>query len=99
MNKFINWLAYSSKDSEKVSLTLKSFLTFLVTVATIVAGFYKVQLPSEDLTAFVDTGIALVQSVLVVASFASTIVGLVRKIWRTYNGTNAVINDAQALNS
>ncbi len=99
MNKIVNWLVFSSKDSTKFSLALKSFGTLVITALTVVFRFYNVPMPTADLTAIVDTGIALTQAILMVVSFLTTLYGLFRKLWTTYKGTNAVINDPLALNS
>lgn len=91
--KIINWLVLSSKDSTATSVTVKAFLTALVTTITILAGFVHVQLPTADLTAIVDLGIAIVQGTLLVVSSITTLIALGRKIYRTFKGTNAVLND------
>jgi len=92
IKKVLLWLVFSSKNSAKISLTIKAALTGLVTVATIYAGIANVSLPTEALTQAVDGIITFVQTALVAISSAVTAWGLIRKIWRSFTGDNHVIN-------
>lgn len=87
MKKILNWIMLSSQDSTKVSLTLKSTLTLLVTALTIIG------LPKAELGTLADQIVTLVQGVLVVVSAATGVWGMVRKINTTMGGTNSVLND------
>lgn len=95
MTKFFSWIILSSRDSEKVSLTVKAFFTGLITVATILAGLSHITLPGDTLTAFADAGVTFVQAILLVVSSIATLYGLARKLWTSFRGTNAVINNPQ----
>lgn len=87
------WLVFSSKNSAKISLTIKAALTGLITVATIYAGIANVQLPTEALTQTVDAIVTFVQTAFLAISSAVTVYGLLRKIWTTFTGDNHVINN------
>lgn len=85
------WIWFSSKDSSKVSLTVKSIGLGLVTILTIAAGMAQVSIPSStDLSQIVDSVVALVQGILMVVSLGGTVWGLVRKIYLTMRGENDV---------
>ena len=85
------WLVFSSTDPARVSLTIKAFLTGLLTYGTVLAGFGHIQLPVDLLTQLVDAVVAFVQTVLLCVSIGAGIVGLVRKIATTFSGDNQVI--------
>jgi hypothetical protein len=85
------WLVFSSTNPERISLTVKAFLTGLLTYSTIVAGFGHVQLPIDLLTQLVDGIVAFVQAALLCVSIGAGIVGLTRKIATTFSDTNQVI--------
>jgi hypothetical protein len=85
------WLVFSSTNPQRVSLTIKAFLTGLLTYSTVLAGFGHIQLPIDLLTQLVDGIVAFVQTALLCVSIAAGIVGLIRKIATTFSETNQVI--------
>lgn len=93
MNKLVNWLLLSSADSSKLSLTIKGASVGVITVLTMVSGLAHIQLPSDTLTALFDTAVGSLQALAVVLSGIATAVGLLRKLWLTARGENAVLND------
>jgi hypothetical protein len=87
----VAWLVFSSKDAQAISLSARGFLVLAATWVTIAAGFAHVQLPSDLLTQFIDSTVALIQGLLMIVSIVVTICGLIRKIARTIDGTNQVL--------
>ncbi len=99
LNRIINWIVLSSKNSSKPSTTVLAGFTAIATGISIVWGLvYHVNPPNAELNAFVDTGLVFVQSITVVISTLVTFWAAGRKLWRTFKGTNEVINDPLALN-
>lgn len=96
LNKIWVWLKFSSANPQEVSLTFKAALTAVLTALTVVLGFAHIQLPSDQLTAFMDAGVQLVQAVLLALASAMTVWGVLRKLWTTVRGTNAVIQEHPA---
>jgi hypothetical protein len=88
-----NWLVFSSADPKRVSLTLRGFLVALATYTTVLAGIAHVQLPSDLITQLIEGVVSLVQQLLMLVSTAITIIGIVRKIAKTFAGTNKVLAD------
>lgn len=86
MEKIWNWLVVSSADPNAYSLTIKGTLLGIATVLTMLAGFGHIQL--GDLTPLVDGIVQAVQAFLALVSSVVFVVGLVRKIYRTANGTH-----------
>jgi hypothetical protein len=91
IKKAIAWLVFSSKDAQAISLSAKSFLVLAATWVTVAAGLAHVQLPSDLLTQLIDSTVALIQGLLMIVSTVVTIVGIIRKIARTIDGTNQVL--------
>jgi hypothetical protein len=85
------WLMFSSNNPQAISLTIKGVLVTLLTYVTVAAGLAHISLPSDILTQVVDAIVMFVQSVLMAISIAITIVGLVRKLFKTFAGTNSVL--------
>lgn len=98
IKKVFAWLVFSSKNSAKISLSVKSALTFFVTMLTVWAGFAHIQLPTEALTQAVDDIIVFIQTAFLLISTASTIWGLLRKVWTSITGSNAVVNEHEVFN-
>lgn len=88
MNKVISWIVYSSKNSEKFSLTLRGILLTVVTFAT---HFF----PEVDFPLLVESIVLFVQQALTLIGTAMMVWGAVRKIITTVNGSNAVLNDLE----
>lgn len=88
---FFEWVVFSSKDPEKISLTLKGILGAGVTAATIGMNLAGVGGASE-LGQVVDALISAVQSFAVLVTSIMTVYGLVRKLYSTVKGENQVLN-------
>lgn len=94
LQKVWDWLVWSSADPNQLSLTLKGYLTGVVTLATYAIGIAHVQLPAgvpEIVNQSVDGIVALGQAVAGVISAAAVVIGLFRKIYLTFKGQNQAI--------
>lgn len=90
--KILDWLLASSADPQKVSLTLKGVLIGVIPTIIAFAGLTGVTIPDQEaLTSIVNDGSMIVQILLGMVASAMTVWGLLRKIWRTWNGTNEVL--------
>lgn len=98
LHKIWAWIVYSSQDSTKISLTVKSALTGLITALTVAAGLANIHLPSAELTALVDSIVFLIQSLLLLVSSALAAWGLIRKIATSFTKDNKVVNEHEAFN-
>ena len=85
------WLVFSSSNAQKISLTIKAGLIAALTYATVIAGLANISLPNDLLTQIIDTTVMLVQSFLLAVSYAAALIGLVRKVMKTFSGTNEVL--------
>ena len=83
--QLVSWVAFSSKNPEKVSLTLKGAL---VGISTIAIYFF----PTADFSTVVDSVVTLVQQSLAIVSTIMVVVGGIRKVVRSIRGDNAVLN-------
>jgi hypothetical protein len=86
------WLVFSSKDPEAIALTMKAGLPFVISLLTVAAGLGHVQLPSDLITQLFDAVLQVVQTIAILVTGIATIVGLVRKIISTLDGSNAILN-------
>ncbi len=87
IERFFNWLLLSSKDSANFSLTIKAGLAWVIAVMA------YANLPTYNLPVMSDQ---IVEAVMILVQWISatvTLYGLWRKIIRTWNGENAVVND------
>ena len=87
---FLTWLLVSSKDPEKLSLTIKGILVGILPVLSAVFGLANVQL--GDLTPIVDAIAAAVQTFIAFVAAAIALYGLVRKVILTLTGSHAGLN-------
>lgn len=92
MKKIINWLVISSADPEKLSLTVKGFLVGIIPIVSFVLHFSKINLGDETLTSLIDSIVVLIQAALGIVAGIVFVVGLVRKIVATIQGTHAGLN-------
>lgn len=86
------WLIKSSKEPQAVALTIKATLTAALTYATVLAGLGHVQLPNADITSLIDLIVQSTQTFLLFVSTAYAAIGIIRKIWRTIQGTHVGLN-------
>jgi hypothetical protein len=82
------WIVYSSADPTRYSLFLKGTLVTVATYATVIAGFAHIAVPSDLITQIIDAVVAIVQDGLMLISVIVAAAGLIRKLYRTYSGTN-----------
>ena len=90
ITKIIDWVLWSSKNADKISLTVKSILSGAIVVTLL--QVLKIDVPVDMFSATIDMFVTIIQEVGVVATAVVTIVGLVRKIVSTFKGTNDVLN-------
>lgn len=86
LRTIIEFIVYSSKNSQKISLTVKGAL---VSVVAILVYFF----PGTDFSSAIDTIVLLVQQILAALGTAMLVVGVIRKLWTTVRGTNDQINN------
>jgi hypothetical protein len=91
LSEVIDWIAFSSTDPTKTSLTVKAFLTALVTYGTMLAGFGDVKLPISQLNGIVDLIVQLVQAILMTVSIGIALYGAIRKIYLTLTDKNQAV--------
>lgn len=92
MKNFINWFLFSSKDANKLSLTVKAAITGVITYVVLFANVFHMNFTADSFSPLVEAVGKVVEYGLMLGSSIGTIVGFFRKIDRTNNGTNAVIN-------
>lgn len=93
MFKFWNWLVRSSADPNKLSTTVKGFLLGVLPLLVLAFGMAHVNLDSERLTVIINDLALVIQYALGTVSAAVSVYGLIRKLVKTLNGTNAVLNE------
>lgn len=81
--KIIEWIIFSSKNADKISLTVKGFLVG-------VASMLVILFPGADFSPLVDSIAIVVQQGLALISVVMVMWGAVRKVYRTIVGTNKV---------
>lgn len=86
IKRIAQWLYYSSKDMNKVSTTVKSFLVGLATFATFALGLQDIALDQNLVTQAIDAIIAVVQSFGVLISALGVAYGMIRKVIVTAKG-------------
>lgn len=99
LTKIFVWLARSSRNSSQWSLTSKAILTGTITFITMVANLAGVSIPGpEVLTQALDGVIAVIQAFVFLISTLTTAYGIIRKVYTTIIGQNAVINNHPVFN-
>lgn len=88
MQNILNWFIFSSKNPEKISLTLKSALTGLATFS-VVLGLHT---SGIDFGPTIDSIVNAVTSITQTVSAIAAAYGLCRKLYLTIIGENPVIN-------
>ncbi len=86
------WLVLSSENPKKYSLTIKATLTAVVTMVTTFAGIAGIGLPQTDWAMLIDTILMIIQQFLTAIALIAGLVGLVKKVGSTIQGTNQVVN-------
>ncbi len=93
IKKVIAWLVLSSKDPNRVALTMKGLLSGVVVYIVWGGGLFGLNLDPSQLGDFFEVLSKIVQLALTLFSVLGTGWGLLRKIWTTAKGTNAVLNE------
>lgn len=83
MNKqsVISWLVWSSKNPQKISMTLKGAAGFVVATA---AFFQLPGITPESWNAVVDSIVAVITGLGMAAYGAVAVIGFIRKVKNTY---------------
>ncbi len=86
IKKIMAWIVWSSKDPEKLSLTVKGVLG----TGVVLAGYLGVS--SAELGPLVEGMTKFTSEIVGTVTAAMAVWGAVRKLYTTYVGTNQVIN-------
>lgn len=98
IKKFLAWLVFSSKDPQKVSLTVKAALTAGLTVIGTTLAFLGIEnVPSADLQYVADNIVLIVNAILMTVSGVVGLYGVLRKLYRTLVGENKVVNEGKTI--
>ncbi len=89
--KFIEWIIYSSKNPEKLSLFFKSLVAFIPTAVSCFALLHIYVTP-ESLGAVLDSIATTITAVGSAVLALTTLYGAIRKVVTALMGTNAVLN-------
>lgn len=89
--KIFQWIMVSSKDPNKVSLTIRGILVGAITYIVFFAGVFHFNVDQGDLNSLAVQLSDIVQMTLTLVSAVATTVGLVRKIYRSITGQNKAI--------
>ncbi len=97
MKKIIAWFVYSSKNPKRVSLSFKGLLGAAATYIIFFAGVFHLNISQTDLSSTIDALTNVVKFIFEVISWCITGYGMIRKIYLTSKGQNAVLNEAETL--
>jgi hypothetical protein len=95
MKKFIAWLIFSSKDPNKISLTIKATGATVATYIVFFAGLFHLNIGQSDLSSLIDALAQLAGLLLQAVTTVMAIVGFVRKIHTSITGENQVLNSVE----
>jgi hypothetical protein len=87
IERFANWIVFSSKDSRKISLSVKAGLTGVITVLAIL------NFDTSSMPEIVDMTAKVVEQALLLVSAVATLYGFIRKVKLTRLGENDVLNN------
>jgi len=90
--KIIAWIVLSSKDPQKVSLMIKGAAAWAGTYILFFAGIFHFNVGQSDVASIFEAVAKFVEYALYAISAVSTVWGLIRKVKRTADGTNRVLN-------
>ena len=76
----MNRIFSSSKDPNKVALTVKGILAGLIPLILVIAGIAQIDLTAEELTGVVESLGSAIVAVWLAISAVITVVGLARKV-------------------
>jgi hypothetical protein len=81
-----NWLVYSSADPKKVSLSVKGALTVASSFIIGIVAIFGVGVSNDDIANIIEAISLVVEMALVLFGAVMSLIGLVRKVYRTIKG-------------
>jgi len=87
----IAWLILSSKDADRVSLTLKAGLLAGLAYLVQLTGLAHITFDTQWATELINSLAAFVQLALYAISVLAGVYGAARKLWLTFTGKNEVV--------
>jgi len=84
MKKIFEWLVYSSENPANFSLTLKGIVASILPIALLLINQLGFSLDGVNVEQFI-------LSVITVCTTAITLIGAIRKVVNTLNGTKTVV--------
>ena len=84
MNTFINFILFSSANSNKLSLSIKAGIPFVVAILAL----FNVNV---DINPIADQLILVLNTLFALVAGAVTLFGLLRKVYLTWKGENEVL--------
>lgn len=84
MDKFLNWLVFSSENPNNVALTIKGILLMAVPVVIDMLKQFGVQFAEQR-------AVDIISSAVIVISSLLTLIGLVRKLINTFSDKEVVV--------
>lgn len=91
MKKIFKWLVISSADPKKISLTVKATLMGIIPLAIALSGMADVPLEQNSMQAVATSVAQFVETALTLVSVTLTTAGLIRKVYLSVIGENAVL--------
>lgn len=92
MKKVLNWLIYSSTNADALSLTVRGFLMGVIPYLMIATKFSGIEVEQSALNDAVNAVVEIIKYLGAGVSAVVFIIGLVRKVFYTFQGKNAVLN-------
>lgn len=89
--RILQWLILSSKDPNKIALTVRGALYSIVPIIITIAGLTNIEIQQDTLEAVIEMISSVIQIGLGIVASVMVLWGLVRKIWSTIAGWNKVI--------
>lgn len=84
MDKFLNWLVFSSENPNNVALTIKGILLMAVPVVVNMLQQFGIQFAEQR-------AVDIISSAVIVISSLLTLIGLVRKLINTFSDKEVVV--------
>lgn len=92
ITKVWNWLVYSSTNADKYSTTIKGFATFIPTIIVLIGLLHlPIHVTADSANGIIDQIVIIITALASIVSGIMTVVGAIRKIFRTTQGTNDVV--------
>ncbi len=90
ITKIIDWFIWSSRNADKISLSLKAIVTGTLFLS--VLQVLKIELPVDIFTDIIDQSVIIIQQAGIIVTASVTVYGLVRKLVLTFRGSNDLLN-------